>query len=278
MSSYENYSRTSLDYDQTRAAVGLEIISGCLSEADLKLPHSRILDAGCGSGNYTQALLSRVGSVVGVDLNPGMLAQARAKLAAAISTGCVELLKGNLSQLPLLSSSVDGAVMNQVLHHFPDTRQQGWPLRRQVFAELARVIRPGGVLVLNTCTPAQLRNSWWYAALIPQAFTCMIERHLQPQEIQQLFAETGFDYQSCWVPVDVLMQGSHYFDSHGPERVSWRNGDSVWAQLSETQLQQALLRLQDLHRSGGIHDLIDQSEKQRQHLGQLSFFYGIRKR
>ena len=193
MSSYEDYSRTSLNYDQTRAAVGMEIINGCLLDAGLVLPQSRILDAGCGSGNYSEALLPRVGSVVGVDLNAGMLEQAKSKLAVEITTGHVELLEGDLTHLPLPSSSVDGAVMNQVLHHLPDTRRQGWPLRRQVFSELARVIRPGGVFILNACTPTQIHNSWWYCALIPQAFERMIERHLQAQEIRQLLRVEVFE-------------------------------------------------------------------------------------
>jgi len=276
MSSYENYSRSSLDYDQTRTAAGMELISGCLLEAGLVLPQSRILDAGCGTANYAKALADRVGSVIGVDRNTGMLRQARSKLTTEISAGRIELLRGDLTQLPLPSSSVDGAVINQVLHHLPDTRQQGWPLRRQVFVELARVIRPGGIFVLNACTPVQLRSSWWYYKLIPQAFERMIDRHLQAQEIRQLFSSCGFAYRSCWVPVDILMQGPHYFDNHGPERPAWRHGDSVWAELTQLQLQQALDKLQQLHEAGEINELMASSEARRLQYGQLSFFCGIR--
>lgn len=277
MNSYENYSRSSLDYDQTRAAVGLEIITGCLLEAGLVLQQSRVLDAGCGTGNYVKALANKVSSVVGVDRNTGMLLQAQEKLAAETGAGRVELLQGELTNLPLPPSSIDAAVMNQVLHHLPDTRQQGWPLRHQVFTELARVIRPGGVFILNACTPTQLRNSWWFYQLIPEACKHMIERHLQAQEIRQLFSLAGFEYHTCWVPVDTLMQGTHYFDSHGPEQSAWRHGDSIWAELSETQLQQALVRLQQLHDGGGIDELMAESETRRQSYGQLSFFYGIRR-
>ena len=61
MSHYEAYDETSRHYDRTRIAVGSEIILGCLARADKPLGELTVLDAGCGTGAYSQATVGRVG-------------------------------------------------------------------------------------------------------------------------------------------------------------------------------------------------------------------------
>ncbi len=276
MSSFENYSHTSANYDQTREAVGLEAICGSLLCAGLDLQHSHLLDAGCGTGSYSKALLPYVERMTGVDMNAGMLAQAKLKLAAEIGQGNMRLMQDDLTQLPLEAASVDGAMMNQVLHHLPDTRQQNWQLRRKLFAELARVIRPGGVFVLNSCTPGQLRQGWWFYSLIPKALSRMCDRHLQRDEVIELLTEAGFEYRRCYVPVDAILQGRHYFDAHGPEHENWRNGDSIWADVSAQEMQTAQQQLKDLHASGKIQAFIAGHDQLRLEVGQISLYCAIR--
>jgi SAM-dependent methyltransferase len=73
MSSYENYTQKSGNYDKTREPVGTGIIVGCFAHAPVPLDQMRVLDAGSGTGSYSQALLAYVGRIEAVDLNPGML-------------------------------------------------------------------------------------------------------------------------------------------------------------------------------------------------------------
>ena len=277
MSSFEDYTRTSRDYDQTRQVVGLDSICGCLLAAGLDMQHSRILDAGCGTGSYARALAPFVQQVIGIDRNAGMLAQARSKLAREIAAGKVELREGDLTSLQLPGSSFDAVMLNQVLHHLPDTREDHWHIRRQLFAELARVLRPGAVLVLNTCQPQQLRRGWWFYPLIPKALERMCERHLERSEIVELLTDAGFDYQGCNVPVDAVLQGAHYFDSQGPRQQRWRNGDSIWADVRDQELHEALKTLAQLHADGAISGLLADHERQRLEVGQVSFFHAIRR-
>ena len=61
MSSYENYTETSKNYDRTREPVGTEVIVGCMAHAPVPLHETTVLDAGCGTGSYSAALLGYVG-------------------------------------------------------------------------------------------------------------------------------------------------------------------------------------------------------------------------
>ncbi|TCK19894.1 class I SAM-dependent methyltransferase [Pseudonocardia endophytica] len=119
--------------DPANAAFGLEtaLVHGMLDD----LPPGRALDAACGTGRHTAALLDRGHEVIGVDRSPDMLAVARDKIPAA------EFRGGDLSALPLPDNEIDVVVCGLALAHLPDLA----PAMR----EFARVLRPGGRLVVS---------------------------------------------------------------------------------------------------------------------------------
>ena len=105
-----------------------------------RLPAGRVLDAACGTGAVSRQLLDRGHDVVGVDASEGMLAIARASVPEARFT------QGDLTDLPLEDAAVDHLVCSLALSHLPDLTP--------FFAEAARVMRPGGhLLVLDTRGP-----------------------------------------------------------------------------------------------------------------------------
>jgi 2-polyprenyl-3-methyl-5-hydroxy-6-metoxy-1,4-benzoquinol methylase len=112
-------------------------------EIHAQLPANAFLDAGCGDGRFLAALptLGPVPArVVGVDIADSILATAR---SAAASAGLhPELVRGNLERLPLGDSEFDRVVSIQVLEHLLDPAAG--------VRELARVLRPGGTLLLTT--------------------------------------------------------------------------------------------------------------------------------
>ena len=166
MSSYEDYTRASAEYDQTRVAVGEEIVLGALTKGRVPPRSARLLDAGCGTGSYAAAVEAHVGSLTLLDASEDMLLRAREKLADADGA---EFHQGWLQQLPFDDSSFDAVMTNQVLHHIGDDDGGSWTEHEKVFAEYGRVLRPGGVLVVNTCSQLQLRHGYWYYTLIPAA-------------------------------------------------------------------------------------------------------------
>lgn len=99
------------------------------------LPVGAALDAACGTGRHT-AYLHRLGHrVTGCDTSPDMLARARERLPD------VDLREADLRQLPLPDDAVDTVVCALALAHVPDLAA--------VLAEFARVLRPGGHLVIS---------------------------------------------------------------------------------------------------------------------------------
>ena len=99
------------------------------------LPVGVALDAACGTGRHAAYLASLGHEVIGVDVTPEMLEVARAKVPAGA------FHEADLRDLPLADDSVDIAVCAMAASHFPDLGP--------VLAELARVVRPGGHLVLS---------------------------------------------------------------------------------------------------------------------------------
>ncbi|MGW2127543.1 class I SAM-dependent methyltransferase [Streptomyces coelicoflavus] len=99
----------------------------------------RVLDAGCGTGRALpplRAAVGRSGQVVGADLTPAML-------QAAVHAGRDRdgfLLLTDVAALPLRSGSLDAVFAAGLIAHLPDPAGN--------LRELARVVRPGGVLAL----------------------------------------------------------------------------------------------------------------------------------
>jgi ubiquinone/menaquinone biosynthesis C-methylase UbiE len=105
-------------------------------------PGERVLDAACGTGIVARAANSRVGAtgqVTGVDLNPGMLAMARAMAGEAGEI--IAWQEGNLEALPFSDGAFDVVLCQQGLQFCPD--------KAAAVAELRRVLRDGGRLALS---------------------------------------------------------------------------------------------------------------------------------
>jgi len=109
----------------------------------------RVLDAGCGHGYYFMGLALQGAHVVGIDLSPADVRKgARLAHGLGLSNGADEAvgataryLAGSLTELPFANGAFDVVVCNSVLEHIP---QDG-----QALAEMRRVLRPGGRLVLT---------------------------------------------------------------------------------------------------------------------------------
>ncbi len=137
--SREFYSRMAPQWEGLRA--GLEIEGLQLRLLGGVLPGTLdIVDAGTGTGALLPALASAARQLIGVDQSPEMLAEAQRRLAAAQLRG-VRLLRADIGQLPFADRSVDAVCSTLALHHAARPAA--------VVAEFARVVRPGGAVVLS---------------------------------------------------------------------------------------------------------------------------------
>ncbi|HEY8548707.1 MAG TPA: metalloregulator ArsR/SmtB family transcription factor [Vicinamibacterales bacterium] len=105
-------------------------------------PRWTVADLGCGTGRATALIAPFIGRVIGVDASPEMLEAARTRLSDQPN---VELRQGTLEELPLADREADAAFLLLVLHHVPEPGR--------VLAEAARVLRPGGRVVIADMLP-----------------------------------------------------------------------------------------------------------------------------
>jgi arsenite methyltransferase len=109
-------------------------------------PGERVLDLGSGAGTDSLVAAQMVGpegSVTGVDMTPEMLAKARAA-AKELGAGNAEFVAAEAESLPFSDASFDVVISNGVIDLIPD--------KDAVFAELHRVLDPGGRIQLADVT------------------------------------------------------------------------------------------------------------------------------
>jgi len=147
------------------------------------------LDAGCGAGSYARLIASPGRRVIALDYSLPSLLKARQRSQAS---GLL-WVAGDVTALPLQSSTFDGAICFGVLQSLSDADR--------VIAELARVVRPGGevwVDALNLRCLPNLANTLMVKARGQE----MRLRYDAPSALKRAFRESGFsDIRVTWVPI-----------------------------------------------------------------------------
>jgi ubiquinone/menaquinone biosynthesis C-methylase UbiE len=106
-------------------------------------PGDKVLDVGCGTGSLTLTAISYAGTsgeVHGIDASPEMIDTARKK--AQRSGLDVRFDIGLIEKIPFPDATFDVVVNRLVIHHLPND------LKRKAFAEIFRVLKPGGHLLV----------------------------------------------------------------------------------------------------------------------------------
>ncbi|HEY8723547.1 MAG TPA: methyltransferase domain-containing protein [Gaiellaceae bacterium] len=155
----------------------------------------RVVDLGSGSG-MDSFLAARqtgeAGSIVGIDMTEAQLAKSR-RLATEQGFANVDFTEAHIEQLPLDNGSADVVISNGVINLSPD--------KTKVFAEAARVLRPGGRLAIaDIVTATQL----------PEGVTCdaalwaaCIGGAMQRDDYREAIETAGFD-------IDDLKENDQY--------------------------------------------------------------------
>ncbi len=154
-------------WQRTRFRIIMDMLQGC---------RGRALDIGCGSSRIVQALPD----AVGLDILLKKLRFLR-KMGKP-------LCMGDLNALPFATASFDTVICSQVIEHIP--------IDPRIFAELGRVTREDGILILGTPDYGRLSwvvIEWFYGRLMPGAYA---EEHISHYTREGLYAtlrEAGFE-------------------------------------------------------------------------------------
>jgi malonyl-CoA O-methyltransferase len=120
----------------------LEVVYNDFLSEDLK--NKKLLDAGCGTGWFSQRAVERGAIVTSMDIGPKLLKKVAKKCNS-------ERVVGSIMTMPFKSETFDFVVSSEVIEHVPD------PFL--ALRECYRVLKPGGTLVIST------PNKFWYFAL-----------------------------------------------------------------------------------------------------------------
>jgi SAM-dependent methyltransferase len=132
------FTRQAETFSAYAAVAGGDVIARFQAEV-AAVDTGKILDVACGPGAVTAALAKKAETVTAFDVTPAMLDQARKRCDAA-GLRNVAFEHGAAETMPFDDAVFDGAVTRLALHHFVDPKV--------VLAEIFRVLRPGGLLVI----------------------------------------------------------------------------------------------------------------------------------
>lgn len=171
-------------------AMGREVLDRLELRGD-----ERVLDAGCGTGRVTAALVERLprGRVVAVDGSPSMVAQARERLGPDVEVFVADLLELELDE------PVDAILSTATFHWIAD--------HDALFASLRRALRPGGRLVAQCGGAGNIASV--HAAARQAAADPPFRPHFEgwqgpwnfatPEDTERRLRAAGFGEARCWL-------------------------------------------------------------------------------
>lgn len=163
-----------------------------LSETQAYLtPEMRVLEFGCGTGATAVEHAPHVQHIDAIDISENMLEIGRRRARKA-SIDNISFTRGTLTQFNADGASLDAVLGLNVIHLLPD--------RQAVFAEVARILKPGGIFVSST---GCLGNSWlrFITLLVPlgKRLGLMPEVFIMTEsELAKEVVDAGFSIETQW--------------------------------------------------------------------------------
>jgi SAM-dependent methyltransferase len=198
----------------------------------------KILDLGCGTGRFSEALsVYFKAEVVGIDPSAKMLEKALEKQPG----GRVQYQRGSAEAISLPSASVDMIFMSMSYHHFSN--------RALAISECRRSLREQGVVFVRTGVREQIQ-AYPYVPFFPSS-RAMIEELLPDRaELRESFERGGFRMTAWEVITQVVAPGWQAY----ADKLS-AGGDSILARLSREELESGLAAIRR-HGAEGVTEAI----------------------
>ncbi len=217
------------DHGPEFLSLWMNVVAGHVHDRSIKT----ILDLGCGTGRFTEALRARFDAdVFGIDPSEKMLAQARRKRPDArirYEHGCAE-------SIPLPDSSVDLVFMSMIFHHLEDPAL--------AVRECRRVLGDSGTVFIRSGIRERI-SSYPYSDFFP-ASRAILEEVLPPTAlIREVFAAAGFSALSVEL---VTQEISPSFAAYAEKLAA--GADSVLARLSPADFDAGMTALRNYAADG----------------------------
>eukprot|EP00462_Mataza_sp_D1_P005271 CAMPEP_0175101902 /NCGR_PEP_ID=MMETSP0086_2-20121207/8098_1 /TAXON_ID=136419 /ORGANISM="Unknown Unknown, Strain D1" /LENGTH=288 /DNA_ID=CAMNT_0016376571 /DNA_START=101 /DNA_END=967 /DNA_ORIENTATION=+ len=277
---YEKYDETCKTYDNARRAMDESGLRRAIEQTAKSLGKSlkelRVLDAGCGTGNYLDAISDLPCQFTGFDGSSGMINAAKAKLSKFEH---INVAVEDLTDIKYEDNSFDFIMTTQVLHHLQapnksdETKEpEDWSIFEKVMSEFGRLLGPGGSYWCQTSTPEQQMNGFWWSSLVPRAVRIVGVKFPTLERLTKTLELNGFTHFESYMPPEPLMAKELYLDIKGPFNQAFRNCDSSWRAVSADELKSCHEQLQKIIDEGKVGDFFEQREAVRAKVGQTTTF------
>lgn len=221
-------------------AIGRPLATDLVAEAGLR-PGERVLDAACGTGIVARLAAERVaptGRVAGADVNPAMLAAARALAASAPVP--IQWYETSAEAMPLPDAAFDVVFCQLGLQFIAD--------RRAALGEMRRVLAPGGRAYVSVPAPTAffdvMDDAFVRLGLDTAAsFVRLVFSLNDPRELERLLRAAGF------TSVDVRV------DRKEPQLPAPR--DFLWQYIQSTPIAAAIAELDEPRRAALERDVVE---------------------
>ncbi|MCD9853344.1 methyltransferase domain-containing protein [Epilithonimonas sp. JDS] len=216
----EKYNLIGENYNQTRKA------DPFLTERIFHLLNlkndDKILDIGCGTGNYTIALSEKGLDFIGIEPSEKMLNEAKSK------SENVNWVLGNAEHLPFENKSFDSAIATLTIHH--------WKNLENGFSEVFRILKNEGQFLIFTSTSEQMKN-YWLNHYFPEMMKKSIAQMPSFETIKNNLQNTGFEIKNIekYNIKDDLQDRFLYIGKNNPKiyfDANIRKGISSFADLA----------------------------------------------
>ncbi|MDK1389505.1 class I SAM-dependent methyltransferase [Sinorhizobium sp. 8-89] len=227
-------------YDKTRRA---DPQVGTILAQQLELStKARLLDVGCGTGNYAAFLMAMGAEIVGVDPSENMLEIARERCANA------QFHRAGAEQLPLEDAEFQGAFSMLAVHHFADVNA--------ACREVHRVLAPDANYVIFGADPDQILT-YWLVEYFPSVFQKITSKVPRALRVLTALRDAGFRNIRVlpWDVPPTNIDDFLYGAKHSPSRYldpNLRRGSTLFREADQEAVTQGCERLRSDIETGRI--------------------------